>query len=85
MRNRALAYTLIAMVEANLSYYYNPLYWQTACLTVNSGSLEVEEDAKQKSTNYGKVAEAIGKMKSKGVVLFLILIMTVLSSRLKVL
>ena len=62
-----LAYTLIAMVEANLSYYYNPLYWQTACLTVNSGSLEVEEDAKQKSTNYGKVAEAIGKMKGKGV------------------
>lgn len=62
-----LAYTLIAMVEANLSYYYNPLYWQTACLTVNSGSLEVEEDAKQKSTNYGKVAEAIGKMKTRGV------------------
>ncbi|MFJ7982351.1 PHP domain-containing protein [Lysinibacillus xylanilyticus] len=62
-----LAYTLIAMVEANLSYYYNPLYWQTACLTVNSGSLEVEEDAKQKSTNYGKVAEAIGKMKGRGV------------------
>lgn len=62
-----LAYTLIAMVEANLSYYYNPLYWQTACLTVNSGSLEVDEDTKQKSTNYGKVAEAIGKMKSRGV------------------
>ncbi|MGE8033899.1 PHP domain-containing protein [Lysinibacillus sp. NPDC093692] len=62
-----LAYTLIAMVEANLSYNYNPLYWQTACLTVNSGSLEVEEDAKQKSTNYGKVAEAIGKMKGRGI------------------
>ena len=62
-----LAYTLIAMVEANLSYYYNPLYWQTACLTVNSGSLEVDEDTKQKSTNYGKVAEAIGKMKGRGV------------------
>lgn len=62
-----LAYTLIAMVEANLSYYYNPLYWQTACLTVNSGSLEVNEDTKQKSTNYGKVAEAIGKMKGRGV------------------
>lgn len=62
-----LAYTLIAMVEANLSYYYNPLYWQTACLTVNSGSQEVEEESKQKSTNYGKVAEAIGKMKGRGV------------------
>ena len=62
-----LAYTLIALVEANLSYYYNPLYWQTACLTVNSGSLEVDEDTKQKSTNYGKIAESIGKMKSRGV------------------
>ena len=62
-----LAYTLIAIVEANLSYYYNPLYWQTACLTVNSGSLEVDENTKQKSTNYGKVAEAIGKMKGRGV------------------
>ena len=62
-----LAYTLIAMVEANMSYYYNPLYWQTACLTVNSGSQEVDENTKQKSTNYGKVAEAIGKMKGRGV------------------
>lgn len=62
-----MAYTLIAIIEVNLSYYYNPLYWQTACLTVNSGSLEVDEYTKSKNTNYGKVAEAIGKLKSHNV------------------
>lgn len=62
-----LAYTLIAMIQIYMNYKYDPLYWQTACLTVNSGSQEVEVDEKKKSTNYGKVAEAIGKMKSFGV------------------
>lgn len=62
-----LAYTLIMMIELNMFHYYNPIYWQTACLTVNSGSQELEEDDKKKDKNYGKVAEAIGKMKSYGV------------------
>lgn len=62
-----LAYSLIAMEELNIFNYYNPLYWQTSCLTVNSGSQEVDEDDKKKDKNYGKVAEAIGKMKSYGV------------------
>lgn len=62
-----LAYTLIAMEQIYLNYKYDPLYWNTAVLTVNSGSQEVEEEQKKKSTNYGKVAEAIGKMKSYGV------------------
>src|SRR5690606_7506293 len=62
-----LAYTLIAMIEVNLNYYYSPLYWLTACLTVNSGSQEVDEDEKKKSTDYGKIAEAIGKMRERDV------------------
>lgn len=62
-----LAYSLIAMEELNIFNYYNPLYWQTGCLTVNSGSQEVDEDDKKKEKKYGKVAEAIGKMKSYGV------------------
>lgn len=62
-----LAYSLIAMEELNIAHYYNPLYWQTACLTVNSGSQELDEDDKKKEKKYGKVAEAIGKMKSYGV------------------
>ena len=59
-----LAYSLIALEEVNIFNDYNPLYWQTACLTVNSGSQEVSDDTKEKSTNYGKIASAIGKLKS---------------------
>jgi DNA polymerase-3 subunit alpha len=62
-----LAYTLIAMEQLNLNLNYNPLYWNTAVLTVNSGSQEVEEGEKQNSTDYGKTALAISKMKNYGV------------------
>jgi len=62
-----LAYTIIAFIQLNIFSKYNPIYWQTACLTVNSGSQELEEDDKKKDKNYGKVAEAIGKMKNYGV------------------
>lgn len=57
-----LAYSLIAMEQLNLNLDYNPLYWSTACLTVNSGSQEVDEGEKTKSTDYGKMASAIGNM-----------------------
>lgn len=62
-----LAYSLIAMEQLNLNLNYNPLYWNTAVLTVNSGSQEVEEGEKQNSTDYGKTALAISKMKNYGV------------------
>lgn len=62
-----LAYSLIAMEQLNLNLNYNPLYWNTAVLTVNSGSTEVEEGEKGKSTDYGKTASAIGKMKGYGI------------------
>ena len=63
----SLAYTLVGFEELNIFHHYNPIFWQTACLTVNSGSQELEEDDKKKDKNYGKVAEAIGKMKGYGV------------------
>lgn len=62
-----LAYSLIAMEQLNLNLDYNPLYWDTAVLTVNSGSQEIEEGDKKNSTDYGKTASAIGKMKGYGV------------------
>lgn len=36
--NHTLPYSLIAVQEANLATRWNPLYWQCACLCVNSGS-----------------------------------------------
>jgi len=62
-----LAYSLIAMIQLNMVKKYNPIYWQTAVLTVNSGSQEVEDGEKGKGTNYGKTAETIGILKSLGV------------------
>src|SRR5690606_11189198 len=62
-----LAYSLIAMEQLNLNHNYSPIYWQTAVLTVNSGSQEVDEGEKSKTTEYGKMASAIGDMKSLGV------------------
>ncbi|MED0780874.1 DNA polymerase III subunit alpha [Bacillus siamensis] len=65
-----LAYSIIALQELNLNYKYNPLYWSTACLTVNSGGIESEEDQatkKSAATNYGKVAAAIGNIRKRGI------------------
>lgn len=64
-----IAYTFIALQELILFHYYPKVYWYTACLTVNSGSIEIDEDseAKSKSTNYDKVAKAIGDLQQVGV------------------
>lgn len=63
-----IAYTFIALQELVLFHYYPSLYWYTACLTVNAGAIENdEEDAKNKSTKYGKVAKAVGDLQQLGV------------------
>lgn len=58
---------------------WNPIYWNTACLIVNSGSLEEESDfeedeetgevtkKKEKTSDYGKIAKAIGDITSRGI------------------
>lgn len=62
-----IAYSIIGLQNIEIVYKYSPIIWYTACLTINSGSTEVEEGEKAKSTNYGKVAAAIGNLKSYGV------------------
>lgn len=63
-----LAYSIVALQELQLNYNYNPLYWQTACLSVNAGGQEQEsEDAKNKGTDYGKIAAAIGNIRQRGI------------------
>ena len=39
----ALAYSFIGFQTVYLATHFNPIYWNTACLVVNSGSLEEEE------------------------------------------
>lgn len=48
---------------------FNPLYWDTACLIVNSGSLE---SVKDKNANYAKTANALNEIKKKNIKVSLI-------------
>lgn len=81
----ALAYSFIGFQTMFVATRWNPIYWNTACLIVNSGSLEeedeyeIEEDEngeklvkKEKSTDYAKVAKALGDIISKGIKISLI-------------
>ena len=63
----ALAYSFIAIQTLYLATNFNPIYWNTAYLIVNSGSLEDEDNDKQESTNYTKLAKAIGAIRSAGI------------------
>lgn len=69
----AIAYTLILIQQLNLVYYYPAIYWNTAVLLVESGAIEKEQaensesKAKERTTNYGEIAKAIGKLQSKGI------------------
>lgn len=79
----ALAYSFIGFQTAYIATRWNPIYWDTACLVVNSGSLEEEDDTeydeddqptkkKEQSTDYGKIAKAIGEIVNDGIQLSLI-------------
>ena len=95
--NHSLPYSFVGMQSIFLSYNFNPIYWNTACLIVNSGSLEdnSEEEVvdiytpeaqdlsegvtfedlpdrsgkirKTASTDYGKIAKAIGDIQAAGI------------------
>ena len=83
--NHTAPYSNIAIQEMNLAYHYNPLFWNCACLSVDSGAIESDEEltegyvpiededeieettTKDKTTNYGKVASAIGNMQKRKV------------------
>ena len=48
----------------NIAYHYSQLFWNTACLTVSAGANETTD--KNKTTNYGKIAKAIGDIQQRG-------------------
>lgn len=52
---------MIGFQCAYLTVKFPPIYWDTACLRVNSG-FDIDT-----STNYGKVAKAIGKIAQAGI------------------
>ena len=95
----ALAYSFIGFQTLYIATNWNPIYWNTACLIVNSGSLEEQEQEEivsiyekedtdeyiyedlpnragkkkiQKTTDYSKLAKAIGDITSRGIKVSLI-------------
>lgn len=96
-RAHTLAYSLVALQEMNLAYKYPIIFWNTACLIVNSGSLEDNSSEeivnilepeneeilngttyidlpdrsgkikKTASTDYAKLAKAIGDTQKLGI------------------
>ena len=52
-------YTLILMIEMNICYRFTPVFWKTACLSVNSGLLGDNSGG----VAYGSIAKAVGDMK----------------------
>lgn len=74
--SHTLAYSLVALQEMNLAFRYPIIYWNCACLITDSGSIEYDdidiEDKEDQSTNYDKIAQAIGKMRDAGVEISLV-------------
>lgn len=60
----ALAYSFIGMQTLYLATHFNPVYWNTAYLIVNSGAID-EEDGEQ--SDYTKIAKAIGEIRNAGI------------------
>ena len=74
----ALAYSFIGFQTAYIATRWNPIYWNAACLVVNSGSLEEDSDfeedengdivqKKEKTTDYSKIAKALSDIIGKGI------------------
>ena len=80
----ALAYSFIGFQTMYIATNWDPIYWNTACLVVNSGSLENDEEdlyeeddegnikKKEKTTDYTKIAKALGDIISRGIKISLI-------------
>lgn len=87
-KNHSLPYSFVGVQTIYLATTYNPIYWDTACLIVNSGSLssdndididdildgEVNEIKKKKTvaTDYGKIAKALGDITQAGIKISLV-------------
>lgn len=62
----SLAYSFIGLQTLYLATYFPSVYWNTACLRVDSG---LDEEA---ASNYAKIAKAVGGIVHRGVQLSLI-------------
>jgi len=62
--NHSLPYSFVGIQSLVLATHFNPIFWNTACLIVNTGSLNEDEND---STDYSKLAKALGDIQSAGI------------------
>ena len=62
--NHSLPYSFVGIQTILLARTFDPIYWNTACLIVNSGATDEDLEG---TTNYGKIAKAIGDIRSAGI------------------
>jgi DNA polymerase-3 subunit alpha len=62
--NHSLPYSFVGMQSIYFVVNFNPIYWNTACLIVNSGATDEEAGGQ---TDYGKIAKAIGDITNAGI------------------
>lgn len=65
----SIFYSMIGFQSAYLATHWNPIYWNTACLIVDSGSLETGAND---NTDYKKLATALGKIRKAGIKISLV-------------
>lgn len=66
--NHVTPYTCICIQCMNLVERYGPIYWNCACLIVNSGSTDETDDT---NADYTKIAKAMGNMQKQGIAISL--------------
>ena len=68
--SHTLAYSLVALQEMNLAFKFPIIYWNCACLIVNSASNE--DTNAEDSTDYEKIAKALGETLKAGIKISLV-------------
>ena len=65
----ALAYSFIGVQTLYIATHWNPIYWNTACLIVNSGATDPDNGGQ---TDYAKIAKAMGEISDAGIKISLV-------------
>lgn len=66
-KNHCMPYTVICLQCMNIVKRYGSIYWNCACLIVNSGSTDEEDVENNGGVNYGRIAKAMGNMMQHGI------------------
>jgi DNA polymerase-3 subunit alpha len=62
--NHSLPYSFVGIQMLKLALDWSPVYWNTACLIVNSGAIDPEAGGQ---TDYGKIAKAVNDLQERGI------------------